>query len=158
MHHSGHETTPSQMPELRFVLPPAPGLLRRCEDFKTVRLIGRSRRPHSAKSSHPSHSEKWVIYGISDKTYAAMKFQLPIADRMTRSRLASLPARLLAWAEARVSGSPFVCVAFSDCLIASGPVSLQDCVMPASHTVERPAELLAFLFACRPEVKRTKVR
>ena len=30
--------------------------------------------------------------------------------------------------------------------------------MPASHTVERPAELLAFLFACRPEVKRTKVR
>jgi len=30
--------------------------------------------------------------------------------------------------------------------------------MPASHTVEQPAELLAFLFACRPEVKRTKVR
>jgi 23S rRNA pseudouridine1911/1915/1917 synthase len=30
--------------------------------------------------------------------------------------------------------------------------------MPASHTVEHPAELLAFLFACRPEVKRTKVR
>jgi 23S rRNA pseudouridine1911/1915/1917 synthase len=30
--------------------------------------------------------------------------------------------------------------------------------MPASHTVERPAELLAFLFACRSEVKRTKVR
>jgi 23S rRNA pseudouridine1911/1915/1917 synthase len=30
--------------------------------------------------------------------------------------------------------------------------------MPASHTVERPAELLTFLFACRPEVKRTKVR
>ena len=30
--------------------------------------------------------------------------------------------------------------------------------MPVSHTVERPAELLAFLFACRPEVKRTKVR
>ena len=30
--------------------------------------------------------------------------------------------------------------------------------MPPSHTVEHPAELLAFLFACRPEVKRTKVR
>ncbi len=30
--------------------------------------------------------------------------------------------------------------------------------MPASHTVEHPTELLAFLFACRPEVKRTKVR
>jgi 23S rRNA pseudouridine1911/1915/1917 synthase len=30
--------------------------------------------------------------------------------------------------------------------------------MPASHTVEHPAELLAFLFACRPDVKRTKVR
>ena len=30
--------------------------------------------------------------------------------------------------------------------------------MPASHTVERPAELLAFLFACHCEVKRTKVR
>ncbi len=30
--------------------------------------------------------------------------------------------------------------------------------MPASHTVEHPAELLAFLFACRPEVKKTKVR
>ncbi len=30
--------------------------------------------------------------------------------------------------------------------------------MPAPHTVEHPAELLAFLFACRPEVKRTKVR
>ncbi|MCK5804960.1 MAG: RluA family pseudouridine synthase [Lentisphaeria bacterium] len=30
--------------------------------------------------------------------------------------------------------------------------------MPVSHTVERPAELLAFLFACRSEVKRTKVR
>ncbi len=30
--------------------------------------------------------------------------------------------------------------------------------MPASHTVEHPAELLAFLFACRPEVKRTTVR
>lgn len=30
--------------------------------------------------------------------------------------------------------------------------------MCASHTVEHPAELLAFLFACRPEVKRTKVR
>ena len=30
--------------------------------------------------------------------------------------------------------------------------------MPASHTVERPAALLAFLFASRPEVKRTTVR
>jgi len=30
--------------------------------------------------------------------------------------------------------------------------------MPASHRVEHPAELLAFLFACRPEVKRTTVR
>ena len=30
--------------------------------------------------------------------------------------------------------------------------------MPESHTVEHPAELLPFLFACRPEVKRTKVR
>ena len=30
--------------------------------------------------------------------------------------------------------------------------------MHATHTVEHPAELLAFLFACRPEVKRTKVR
>ena len=30
--------------------------------------------------------------------------------------------------------------------------------MPPSHTVEHPAELLAFLFASRPEVKRTKVR
>lgn len=30
--------------------------------------------------------------------------------------------------------------------------------MPASHIVEHPTELLAFLFACRPEVKRTKVR
>ncbi|MDA0832999.1 MAG: RluA family pseudouridine synthase [Planctomycetota bacterium] len=30
--------------------------------------------------------------------------------------------------------------------------------MPAFHTVEHPAELLAFLFACRPEVKRTKIR
>ncbi len=30
--------------------------------------------------------------------------------------------------------------------------------MPASHTVEHPAELLAFLFACRPEVKKIKVR
>ena len=30
--------------------------------------------------------------------------------------------------------------------------------MPPSHTVEHPAELLAFLFTCRPEVKRTKVR
>ena len=30
--------------------------------------------------------------------------------------------------------------------------------MPASHTVEHPGELLAFLFACRPEVKRTRVR
>lgn len=30
--------------------------------------------------------------------------------------------------------------------------------MPGSHTVEHPAELLAFLFACHPEVKRTKVR
>jgi 23S rRNA pseudouridine1911/1915/1917 synthase len=33
-----------------------------------------------------------------------------------------------------------------------------DRVMLASHTVEQPSELLAFLFACRPEVKRTKVR
>lgn len=30
--------------------------------------------------------------------------------------------------------------------------------MPASHTVEQPAELLAFLFACHPEAKKTKVR
>ena len=30
--------------------------------------------------------------------------------------------------------------------------------MPASHTVERPAELLAFLLACRPEAKRTRLR
>lgn len=30
--------------------------------------------------------------------------------------------------------------------------------MPASHTVEQSAELLSFLFACCPEVKRTKVR
>ena len=30
--------------------------------------------------------------------------------------------------------------------------------MPASHTVEHPAHLLAFLHACRPEVKRTSVR
>lgn len=30
--------------------------------------------------------------------------------------------------------------------------------MPTSHTVEQPAELLAFLFACCPDVKRTKVR
>ncbi len=30
--------------------------------------------------------------------------------------------------------------------------------MPASHTVQRPAALLAFLFACRPAVKRTTVR
>ena len=30
--------------------------------------------------------------------------------------------------------------------------------MPASHTVEHPAELLAFLFICHPEVKRTTVR
>ena len=30
--------------------------------------------------------------------------------------------------------------------------------MPPSHTVEHPAELLAFLFASRPEVKRTTVR
>jgi len=30
--------------------------------------------------------------------------------------------------------------------------------MPASHTVEHPTELLAFLFACRPDVKRTTVR
>lgn len=30
--------------------------------------------------------------------------------------------------------------------------------MGVSHTVERPAELLAFLFAWRPEVKRTTVR
>ena len=30
--------------------------------------------------------------------------------------------------------------------------------MPTSYTVEHPAELLAFLFACRPEVKRTTVR
>lgn len=33
-----------------------------------------------------------------------------------------------------------------------------DRVMLASHTVKQPAELLVFLFACRPEVKRTKVR
>jgi len=30
--------------------------------------------------------------------------------------------------------------------------------MPASLTVERPTELLPFLFACHPDVKRTKVR
>ena len=30
--------------------------------------------------------------------------------------------------------------------------------MPASHTVEHPVALLAFLFVCHPEVKRTKVR
>ena len=30
--------------------------------------------------------------------------------------------------------------------------------MPASHTVVRPAELFAFLLACRPEAKRTTVR
>jgi 23S rRNA pseudouridine1911/1915/1917 synthase len=30
--------------------------------------------------------------------------------------------------------------------------------MPAPHIVERPAELLAFLVSCRPEVKRTTVR
>lgn len=30
--------------------------------------------------------------------------------------------------------------------------------MPASHTVEQPAELLAFLFASHPEAKKTKVR
>lgn len=30
--------------------------------------------------------------------------------------------------------------------------------MPTSHIVEHPAELLAFLFACCPEVKRAKVR
>jgi 23S rRNA pseudouridine1911/1915/1917 synthase len=30
--------------------------------------------------------------------------------------------------------------------------------MPVSHTVDNPDELLAFLFACRPEVKRTTVR
>ena len=30
--------------------------------------------------------------------------------------------------------------------------------MHAPHTVEHPAELLAFLLACRPEVKRTKLR
>ena len=30
--------------------------------------------------------------------------------------------------------------------------------MPATHTVERPATLLAFLSACRPEVKRTRIR
>ena len=30
--------------------------------------------------------------------------------------------------------------------------------MPAFYTVEQPVELLAFLFACRPEVKRTKIR
>ena len=30
--------------------------------------------------------------------------------------------------------------------------------MPASHTVEHAAELLTFLLACRPEVKRTTVR
>jgi len=30
--------------------------------------------------------------------------------------------------------------------------------MHATHTVEHPAELLAFLLACRPEVKRTKLR
>lgn len=29
---------------------------------------------------------------------------------------------------------------------------------PAAHTVEHPAALLAFVFACRPEVKRTTVR
>ena len=31
-------------------------------------------------------------------------------------------------------------------------------VMLASHTVQHPAELLAFLFACCPDVKRTTVR
>jgi 23S rRNA pseudouridine1911/1915/1917 synthase len=30
--------------------------------------------------------------------------------------------------------------------------------MPAFHIVEQPVELLTFLFACRPEVKRTKIR
>jgi 23S rRNA pseudouridine1911/1915/1917 synthase len=30
--------------------------------------------------------------------------------------------------------------------------------MPTSHTVGQPSELLAFLFACHPDVKRTKVR
>jgi 23S rRNA pseudouridine1911/1915/1917 synthase len=30
--------------------------------------------------------------------------------------------------------------------------------MPASHTVEHPAKLVAFLFACHPDVKRTTVR
>jgi 23S rRNA pseudouridine1911/1915/1917 synthase len=35
---------------------------------------------------------------------------------------------------------------------------LQLAVMPTSHIVERPAELLAYLFASRPEVKRAKLR
>ena len=30
--------------------------------------------------------------------------------------------------------------------------------MPTPHTVEHPAELMSFLFACHPDVKRTKVR
>ena len=30
--------------------------------------------------------------------------------------------------------------------------------MPALHTVEHPVELLAFLFACCPEMKKTKIR
>lgn len=38
------------------------------------------------------------------------------------------------------------------------PIEHELGVMPTSYTVERPAELLNYLFASRPEVKRAKVR
>jgi 23S rRNA pseudouridine1911/1915/1917 synthase len=55
-------------------------------------------------------------------------------------------------------GPPFACVAFSDRLIASKTCFTAHIVMPPSRTAEHPAELLPFLFAWHPEVKRTKVR
>ncbi|MFN0197220.1 MAG: RluA family pseudouridine synthase [Planctomycetaceae bacterium] len=55
-------------------------------------------------------------------------------------------------------GSPCAGFAFSDGLSVQEPISRHHIVMPAFHTVEHPAELLTFLFACRPEVKRTKIR
>ncbi len=79
------------------------------------------------------------------------------ASRLAESPLTSLPTRLLARAKPR-AWSPFVCIAFSDCLLVSELVSLQDSVMPLSHTVESPAELLAFILSCYSDVKKTKVR
>jgi 23S rRNA pseudouridine1911/1915/1917 synthase len=38
------------------------------------------------------------------------------------------------------------------------PISLHHIVMSEFHTVEHPTELLAFLIACRPEIKRTKIQ